>query len=311
MTAPGPEIRQCRSRDELVAVVDLCDRAFEKTPRSYFERHVLNDATLRPEDTLILMNGGNIVSSIQIFPRRMRVGNENVPFGGIGNVATDPEARRFGFASLLMQRAMEEIRQRGWPLALLSTSINPYYERFGFRTIVRDCIQVDGFPGISTAGVRAFDRECDLPAIQEVYDEYNAGAIGPVDRDREYWEAQLGFCDEQKDMFLVIGTPGSLSAYIRAGVHRGELRVMEFGGRGDVPGQFESLAAAVAAREPGLPPRIHLSRRERERIALRLPHTVLRDTEMMLAIRGEPWRTRLEEPVFRGKEFQYWRTDFF
>jgi len=49
------EIRGCRNYDELLKVVRLCDAAFEKTPYEYFERHILKDVTLSPEDTRILI----------------------------------------------------------------------------------------------------------------------------------------------------------------------------------------------------------------------------------------------------------------
>ncbi len=93
-------VRGCTSEKELLEVVDLLDRAFPNTPREYFERHILNDPTLKPEHTRVVEFKGSIISSVQVFPRVMNLGAADAQFGGIGNVATDPAQRRGGLASV-------------------------------------------------------------------------------------------------------------------------------------------------------------------------------------------------------------------
>ena len=84
MTATGRvEIRGCRTRAELERAVDLLDGAFANTEREYFERHVLLDPTLQPEDTRMLIRDGTLLSSVQIFPRMLWLHGRQIPFGGI------------------------------------------------------------------------------------------------------------------------------------------------------------------------------------------------------------------------------------
>src|SRR5271169_312186 len=143
MTDSALEIRGCRSGEELEEVVSLCDAAFPKTSREYFARHVLKDRTLAPADTRVLVKDRKIVSSVQVFPRTMYCRGEKIGFGGIGNVATLPAEREKGYAGSVLRDALEYIRKKKLPVSLLTTTINPYYAKFGFQTIQRHVVQIE------------------------------------------------------------------------------------------------------------------------------------------------------------------------
>ena len=307
MKTSGCHIRGCRSGDELLAVVDLLDRAFEKTAREYFERHVLHDATLSPEDTRVLIKDGKIVSSVQIFPRTMRVKDRRVPFGGIGNVGTDPEVRKQGFASLLMEDALQRMREGGYPLSVLTTDINPYYEKFGYSTVVREVLTFTDVPLVGNA--RPFDRARDLEDVMEIYEHYNAGSIGPEVRDKAYWRTQFEFLGEET--FLVAEEAGQLIGYLRAGYEKTDLHVREFAARSSEPRVFATLLGALSARLPGVPVNLFASEREQTRLEIRLPFTVREDTDLMIAVLDEGHRTLAENTLMKRNAMTYWLTDFF
>ena len=300
-------IRGCASGEELLAVVDLLDRAFEKTPREYFERHVLRDATLSPEDTRVLLRDGKIVSSVQIFPRTMWVANRKVRFGGIGNVGTDPEVRKSGFASLLMRDALERMRERGYPLSVLTTDINPYYAKFGYRTVVREVLTFTQIPLVGNA--RSFDRTRDLADVMRIHEQYNAGSIGPEVRDEAYWRTQFEFIGDET--FLVAEEAGRLIGYLRAGYEKKDLYVREFAARSSEPRVFADLLGALSARVPGVPLKFFASGREQARLEIRLPFTVHDDTDLMIAVLDEGYRTLAENTLMKRNAMTYWLTDFF
>jgi predicted acetyltransferase len=307
VTATDPEIRGCRSREELRAVVDLLDRAFDKTPRDYFERHVLRDATLALEDTRVLVRGEEIVSSVQILPRAMWVQNRKVPFGGIGNVGTDPRARRAGFAAQLMDDALARMRERGYPISVLTTDINRYYEKFGYRTVVREVLT---FSEIRPGGpARPFDRARDLKDVMRIYDQYNAGSIGPEVRDEAYWCAQLEFLGEET--FLVAEEAGRLIGYLRAGYEKKDFHIREFAALSDEPRVFAALLGALRARVPGVPVKFFASEREKARLDIRLSSTVHDDTDLMIAVLDESHRSLVEDTLMMRNAVTYWLTDFF
>jgi predicted acetyltransferase len=306
MTA-GPHIRGCLSGEELRAVVDLLDRAFEKTPREYFERHVLRDATLSLEDTRVLLRDGEIVSSVQIYPRTMWVENRKIRFGGIGNVGTEPEARKQGLASLLMRDALERMRERGYPLSVLTTDINPYYEKFGYRTVVREVLTFTEIPVVGNA--RSFDRARDLEDVMGIYGQYNAGSIGPEVRDEAYWRTQFEFLGDET--FLVAEEAGRLIGYMRAGYEKKDLHVREFAALRSEPRVFAALLGALRSRVPGVPVKLFASEREQARLEIRLPFTVRDDTDLMIAVLDEGHRTLAEETLMKRNAMTYWLADFF
>ena len=140
MKSASIEIRGCNSKEELIEVVELCDSAFPKTRREYFERHVLKDKTLDTNDPRVLLIDGKIVSSVQVFPRTIYVQKDKIQIGGIGNVATLPSERGKGYAGLLIKGSLDYIIKKGYPLSMLASSINPCFEKFGFR-------REDGYAG--------------------------------------------------------------------------------------------------------------------------------------------------------------------
>jgi predicted acetyltransferase len=307
MMTTDSHIRGCRSREELLAVVDLLDRAFEKTPREYFERHVLHDATLSPEDTRVLVRDGEIVSSVQIFPRAMWVQNRKIRFGGIGNVGTNPAVRKRGFASLLMEDALQRIRERGYPLSVLTTDINRYYEKFGYRTVAREVLTFAEIPGVGDA--RTFDRARDLEDVMRIYEQYNAGSIGPEARDESYWRTQFDFLGAET--FLVAEDAGRLIGYMRAGYEKKDLHVREFAAVRDATRVFATLLGALSSRIPGVPVKLFASERERARLEIRLPFTAHDDTDLMIAVLNEDYRALVEETLMKRNAITYWLTDFF
>lgn len=307
---PPVDIRGCRTRAELEEVVNLLERAFPDTEREYFERHVLDDRTLQPDDTRILIRNGRLLSSVQIFPRRVRIGDRHVLCGGIGNVATDTGARGAGLASMVMQDAIDQLRARRVPMAMLTTTLNGYYERFGFTTVERQLFTIADVAGDAGPGIRRF-AITDLPEVRAIYDEYNDGNAGSVVRDDSYWHAQLDFCGEDRDKFLVLERAGRVEAYIRSVVRKGRLSILEFGARADIPTAFDGLLGATAALAPNLPVTMHLSERDSARIGLRPPYAVSRDTDLMVAILDDSVRDLVESRLTKPKAMTFWLSDFF
>lgn len=303
--------RGCATRGELIKVVELLDRAFANTSREYFERHVLNDPTLRPEHTRIIEYGGNIVCSVQIFPRLMNLGVTEALFGGIGNVATDPSMRHAGLGSSIMQDALKWMTAQGYVFSMLSTSINLYYERFGFKTVVRTAHTLAEIQGVRDSSVRLFDEQRDLDSLKKIYQEYNESSVGTLRRDDIYWQAQLGFSGEDRNSFLVQETDGKVSAYLRATQRKGKLLVLEFGANRDPAGSFERLLCDLAARNSHRPIEFFLSEYEKQRIRFRLKSTAHDDRELMVCPLDHSAAASACSMLLEFNNCCFWMSDFF
>lgn len=81
---------------------------------------------------------GKLVSQIGIVDRTIRVGGQSLPVAGVGGVATHPACRKSGFAGVLLNAALEQMRQRrpqdAYDFAVLfcSNHIIPFYTKRGF-----------------------------------------------------------------------------------------------------------------------------------------------------------------------------------
>lgn len=84
---------------------------------------------------IILQENDKLTSYIRVFIREVVWDGQRVKVGGIGSVATDPDFRGQGRATLLLQRAMSVLEEYEADFALLQTNIaqgGPLYGRVGF-----------------------------------------------------------------------------------------------------------------------------------------------------------------------------------
>ena len=305
------EIRGCTSLFELEEVVELCDAAFPKTPREYFERHVLKDGTLSRADTRVLLKDGRIVSSVQVFPRTIYILGEKIGMGGIGNVATLPAERNKGYAAMVMRDAIGRIEELNLPISLLTTTINGYYENFGFKTVNRSIGTINMLDGHECPRVRVFDRDCDLEKLTRLYDCYNKDSNGPIVRDAAYWNSQFEFCGEDPGLFFVYDDADGILAYVRAKKEVDKVQVLEHACTEGRDGLLREMFAhlAVRANQPRL--ELFVSNRERARLASMDFMDSKVDTDMMVRVNKRDLDSDPGKELLREFELTFWLTDFF
>ena len=82
---------------------------------------------------LVAVEDGRIVSHVGTFPMRVVAGRAVIEFGGIGGVATLPDARGRGYMSRLLQESLRRMRERGVQASILWGD-RRRYRNFGFET---------------------------------------------------------------------------------------------------------------------------------------------------------------------------------
>ena len=178
-------------RDE---ALDVADRAFDGTPRDYFERHQSADPAWDVAQSLVVEDGGSLVGQLWIADRTMHYGVARIRFGGIADVAVDPEHRNRGHARRLLDAAVERMQANGQPLSLLSAGTPAVYAGRGWHVVPTARLQAE-FPSgdIEWAGgyvVRPFQAS-DLPAVAGIYTDIAADRVGPLERSEAYWLAMM------------------------------------------------------------------------------------------------------------------------
>jgi len=104
-------------RSERDEVLDLL--ALWYNDREFSSANNQKDPTFRDDLCLVALDGGRIVSTVQIFDRWINVEGKAVPMGGIGSVFTREDYRHKRVASGLMNLAVTTMERAGFEVSLL------------------------------------------------------------------------------------------------------------------------------------------------------------------------------------------------
>ncbi len=230
------EYRAAR-RSERDEVLDLL--ALWYNDREFFARYNHNDPTFRDELCLVALDGGRIISTVQIFDRRVNLDSKAVPMGGIGSVFTREDYRHKRVASGLMNLAVSTMEREGFEVSLLFAERITFYNQFGWKELTRQFSILPNAAGLPTADfeIEVFDLERDLDEVMRLHREYSGRFDVTIHRSEADWRANLKFagnmpadpiggCDEY---FVLARHHGDLAAYARATRFHGVPMMMEYG----------------------------------------------------------------------------------
>jgi len=154
--------------------------------------------------------------------RRFRqwFGGRELEMCGIWGVATLPEHRGKGLATLLVGGLLREARERGAPLSALYPAILRPYRRLGYElagTYTTHRVLLDDLPsGDGPLPVQEYLRERDLDAVRACYRRAVAEQNGPIDSEDRWWPERImshPIPDEQHRAVVARGEDGSVEGY--------------------------------------------------------------------------------------------------
>jgi predicted N-acetyltransferase YhbS len=98
-----------------------------------------------PERSLAWFDDGRIVATTGVYTREVTVPGAVVPCAAVTAVAVVPTHRRRGLLTAMMRRQLEDLRDRGDPVAILWASEGGIYGRFGYGIAARglDVVALD------------------------------------------------------------------------------------------------------------------------------------------------------------------------
>lgn len=179
--------------DDWRAAMSATMAAFADEPREEdFERF---QKTLVRERFWVAYDESVPVGTAADFPFRLTIPGGELAAGGVTWVAVLPSHRRQGILTKLMRRELEDLHERGEPLAVLWASEAAIYGRFGYGMAAphfdmnadssRFALRDD--PGMS-GKVRMLALEDALEPCVHVYERLRLAIPGFVGRTEEWWE---------------------------------------------------------------------------------------------------------------------------
>lgn len=224
------EIRGIRE-SELTQMIDLQCQIFRPDGHERYRQYVHTDPSYRYDQSRVVVMNRQIVSTLRVWEREMRVGSIAVPMGGIGGVGTHPDHQGIGYATALMKDTIDYMRAVGYNVGVLFSAIPcAFYRKLGwasmplagFRVIRRRIIDREA----TEWQVTPFDEGRDLAAVIGLYDKYNAEQSGTLVRTHSHWNS--GPARLRQILPTVVARHGDkLGGYLNFQIHEKSANILE------------------------------------------------------------------------------------
>jgi predicted N-acetyltransferase YhbS len=242
------EFRSAR-RSERDEVLDLLAQWYHD--RDFFARYNQIDPTFRDELCLVALDSGRIVSTVQIFDRKINLDGKAVPMGGIGSVFTREDYRHQRVASGLMNLAVTTMEREGFEVSLLFAERLSFYNQFGWKELTRNFSVLANAPAMRTPefDIDVFEVERDLRDVMRLHREYTGRFEVTALRSEAEWRANLQFAGNMladpvggcEEYFTLARAGSEIAAYARATRFHGIAMAMEYGYEPSHPGAMPAL----------------------------------------------------------------------
>ncbi len=166
--------------DDRDAITEVLSYAFGRTPeeaRDWLGRHA-------PDHVRVVRQSGTAVACAILIEMGQHIGGRTVPMVGVAGVATAPDARGSGVATLLMTGIVRELHERNVPISTLYPATQPLYRRAGYEqagvwpeTTVRPADLPRSRPAGVTLRPYQTSDESDVHALCESHALARNGAI--------------------------------------------------------------------------------------------------------------------------------------
>jgi len=187
-------VRVTRNQDEYHAAIKSIGHYFGGgwTPEEAEEW----SARLLPHDRMhAAFDGDTIVGGAGAFPFELTVPGAQLPCAGVTVVGVLPTHRRQGILGRMMRAQLDDIRDRGEPIAALWASEETIYTRYGYGLASQDVmvtasrVHAELQPGLHRVGTtRLVGHDEALATFPRIYDRARSRTVGFISRSNDWWD---------------------------------------------------------------------------------------------------------------------------
>ncbi len=175
-----------------------------------------------------MFDGRQVVGTAGIFSYQMAVPGGSLPCGGVTRVGVASTHRRRGLLRAMMRRQLDDMHQRGEPLAALYASEAPIYGRFGYGLAtymaeieVRRSQAAFAQPLSAGGRVVMLDVPAAVEAFTQVWSQVQPTQPGMLTLDARWWRLHLvdleiyrqGFSPQYRVVYEFEGKPAGFALY--------------------------------------------------------------------------------------------------
>jgi predicted acetyltransferase len=191
-------VKPCANLDEFTQAVFAIGQYFGLDPTE--ERMERFSKNLPIERMHAAREDGRIVGGAGVFPFELTVPGALVPTAGVTVVGTYPTHRRRGVLRAMMRAQLDDVHERGEPLALLWASEETIYGRYGYG--MASFVGEISIPREQAAFVCPLEREGVLRFVEpdealvlfpRVWDRVRKTIPGMLGRSRNWWKLRVLF----------------------------------------------------------------------------------------------------------------------
>jgi predicted acetyltransferase len=189
------EVRPCRP-EELRAAVSPIFHYFGRAPS---EEGVESTARVLPAERMhAAWEDGIAVGGAGAYPFELTVPGGRIPAAGVTVVGVLPTHRRRGVLRSMMRAQLDDVHERGEPVAFLWASEDPIYTRFGYgRASLQGEVEVlrthagFGEPLERRGRLRLLERDEAAVALPPIHERVAARTPGMFRRSADWWDVQF------------------------------------------------------------------------------------------------------------------------
>ncbi|MEJ7841940.1 MAG: GNAT family N-acetyltransferase [Rubrobacter sp.] len=174
--------------------------------REYFDPQ--QNPRLDPEQVHVVEEDGEVRAGVTVLPMEVFVDGGAAAMGGVAAVMVHPAYRRRRYAGDLMRVALEDMRDRGVNLSLLSPFAHAFYRSVGYE-LATEAVEYTLKPTDLTtdqeqSNLRAY-REEDLSRMMALHEAEARGHQLCALRSEAHWRRTLGRKDLEAAVYEVEG----------------------------------------------------------------------------------------------------------